>query len=358
MYAAPVRLKAALIGGCMLAFSSAEAEPPALTGFIDATYNRNLSAGKGATTNLHHSFDAQANSFLLNAVHLAATGNSGEELSYVIEVDMGTDAAATNSGGLGTGDEMDLQEAYLTYRKPDGKLGFKAGKFVTYQGIEVIESGANPTITRGLLFGLAEPYTHTGIVATYQLTGAVDLHAGLINGWDLFVDNNTRPTGVVKLGYSGGDPLALTLSAYLGPEQAGNTDNNRMSVDATGVSKSVENLDLWFQANYGKEDKAALDGGDATWIGFGLQPLYHFSDTFCLGARYEYFKDSDGARTGHVQALQNISLSVTPAYYLTKSLLSRVEFRTDMSDEDVFTDADGKASGQQMQVTAEMIYSF
>ncbi|MBI2505700.1 MAG: porin [Candidatus Latescibacteria bacterium] len=356
MYAAPFRLKAALIGGCIVAFSSAGAESPALSGFIDATYNRNLQSGdSGPTTNQHHSFDAQANSFLLNAVHLAATGSSGEELSYAIEVDMGTDAAAINSGGLGTGDEMDLQEAYVTYRKPDSKLGFKAGKFVTYNGIEVIESGANPTVTRGYLFGLAEPYTHTGIVATYQLSQALDVHLGAVNGWDLFVDNNTRPTGVVKLGYSGGDPLALTVSAYLGPEQAGNTDDSRMSVDATGVSKSVKNLDLWFQVNYGSEAKVAA-GEDASWLGFGLQPLYHFSEKTCLGVRYEYFKDSDGARSGTTQALQNISIA--PAYYLTKSLLSRLEVRADMSDEDVFTDSDGEATGQQLQVAAEMIYSF
>lgn len=358
MSTAPICLKTALIGACcILAISSANAESPAISGFIDATYNRNLQSGDaGPTTNYHHSFDAQANTFLLNAVHLAAVGSSGEELSYVIEVDMGTDAAAINSGGLGTGDEMDLQEAYLTYRRPSSKLGFKVGKFVTYQGIEVIESGANPTVTRGHLFGLAEPYTHTGIVATYQLSQAFDVHLGAVNGWDLYVDNNKRPTGVLKLGYSGGDPLTLTVSTYMGPEQAGNTDNIRTSLDATGVSKSIKNVDLWFQFNYGMEDGVAADGGDASWMGFGLQPLYHLSEKVSLGARYEYFKDSDGARSGTVETLQNISIA--PAYSLTKSLVSRVEFRADMSDQDVFMDADGKATGQQLQVAAEMIYSF
>jgi hypothetical protein len=345
-----------VLTGSMWLTAGAWAETPKINGFIDFTYNRNLSAGKRAMTNLHHSFDAQANSFLLNAAHLAATGASGDNLSYTVEVDMGTDAAATNSGGLGAGDEMDLQEAYMVYRCPSSKLGFKAGKFASYQGIEVIESGANPTVTRGLLFGLAEAYTHTGIAATYQLSSAVDLNAGLINGWDLFVDNNTRPTGVFKLGYSGGDKLALTLSGYLGPEKAGNTDDTRLSLDATGITKSVKKLDLWFQGNYGKEAKAALDGGDAAWLGFGLQPLYHLSDTFCLGARYEYFKDSDGARTGQVQALQNIS--VAPAYCLTKNLMSRAEVRMDMSDEKVFADSDGKPTDGQLQVTAELIYSF
>ena len=108
----------------------------------------------------------------------------------------------------------------------------------------------------------------------------------------------------------------------------------------------------------GKEEKAAPDGGDATWVGFGLQPVYHLSKKVCLGARFEHFKDSDGARTpDHMaQTLQNISIA--PAYCLTKNLVSRVEFRSDMSDMDVYTDGDGKATGTQMGVTAEMIYSF
>ena len=342
---------AAVLGWAVLA----GAEGPKVNGFVDLSYNRNLSAGKSATTNTLHSFDSAANTFLLNAVHLAANGSGGDAVSYTVEMDMGTDAAATNSGGLGAGDEMDLQEAYVVYHRPGAKLGFKAGKFVTYEGIEVIESGANPTITRGLLFGLAEPYTHTGAVATYQLSSALDVNAGVVNGWDLFVDNNRRPTGVVKLGYNGGDKLALTVSAYMGPEQAGNTDNTRLSLDATGITKSVKKVDLWFQANYGKEDQAAPDGGDAAWMGFGLQPIFHLSDKFCLGARYEYFKDSDGARSGAVQALQTVSL--VPTYCLSEGLVTRAEIRMDRSDEKVFVDKDG-ATDQQLQVAAEMVFSF
>ncbi|MFA6110314.1 MAG: porin [Candidatus Latescibacterota bacterium] len=335
---------------------SAGAESPRLSGFIDLTYNRNLSAGESATTNLYHSFDAQTNTFLLNAAHLNASGASGDDLSYTIEVDLGSDAAVTNAGGLGTGDEIDLQEAYLVWRRPSSALGIKAGKFASYHGIEVIESGGNPTITRGFLFNLAEAYTHAGIMATWQFSPAVDLHAGLINGWDLFADNNQRPTGVLKLGYSGGDRLALTLSGYLGSEKPGETGDARLSLDATGLTKSVPGLDLWFQANYGREPAAAPDGRDAAWIGFGLQPLYHFSNAFSLGARYEYFDDADGARTGRSQLLQ--TFSVAPAFSLTQNLVARIEARLDLSEEKVFSDSDGKPTGHQLQAATELICSF
>jgi hypothetical protein len=355
--AAPrLRVGLAALAGVLLALSRAGADRPQVTGAVNLSYNRNLSSPGEAAANLYHSFDARANTFLLNAAHLAAAGASGDRLSYGVEMDMGTDAAVTNSGGLGTGDEMDLQEAYLVYRRPRSRIGFKAGKSATYQGIETIESGANPTVTRGLLFGLAEPYTHTGIVATCQLGAAVDLHAGLVNGWDLFVDNNSRPTAVVKLGYSGGDRLALTVSGYLGPEQADNTGDIRLSLDATGVTKSVKDLDLWFQANWGREDRAAPDGADAAWFGFGLQPLYHFGDSFSLGGRYEYFHDADGARTGVAQTLQN--LSIAPTCRLTEGLAARAEFRVDQSDRKVFRDSDSAPTDRQALLTAELLLSF
>ena len=43
-----------------------------------------------------------------------------------------------------------------------GDLTLTGGKFVTYEGIEVIEGPVNPTLTRGFLFGLAEAIGHVG----------------------------------------------------------------------------------------------------------------------------------------------------------------------------------------------------
>jgi len=62
-------------------------------------------------------------------------------------------------------------------------LTFTAGKFVTSEGIEVIEGNQDYTVTRGFLFGLAEPYTTTGVKADYQFTKQLDLMLGVVNGW-------------------------------------------------------------------------------------------------------------------------------------------------------------------------------
>ena len=319
---------------------------PVISGFVDVTYNYNLSDPAGGITPFH-SYTAPHNSFLLNAAHLALSGE-GEQLRYAVEVDLGTDAAV-NSGD----DDVDLQEAYVSYVSSSG-VGFLVGKFVTFSGIEVIESGSNPTISRGFLFGLAEAFTHVGAVATYQVSPSLDLALGVINGWDLVVDNNDAKMLVAKLGYST-DGASVTVSGYAGPDQAGDEDNWRLSGDVTGMV-ALGAVELWGQVNAGSEEGTALDGDTGRWIGFGLQPVWRASSRFSLGGRAELFSDGDGARTGVDQTLFN--LTVTPAFLVAPGLVVRGEVRVDVSNEDVFVDEDADASGTQVVALAEAIYSF
>src|SRR5688500_5962825 len=165
---------------------------PTISGFIDGTYNYNFNHPAAGVTP-YHTYTAPHHSFLLNAAHLALTGGDGK-LSYALEIDAGTDAFVNTLD-----DDFDVQEAWAAYTTDLG-LGFKVGKFVTFNGIEVIESGANPTISRGFLFGLAEPFTHVGALVTYKISDQLDVAAGAVNGWDVMVDNNSTKTMVGKLG--------------------------------------------------------------------------------------------------------------------------------------------------------------
>ncbi|HKE18311.1 MAG TPA: outer membrane beta-barrel protein [Kofleriaceae bacterium] len=319
---------------------------PRIAGSLDVSYNYNaLQPVNGET--LFHAYHVQHDTFLLNAAHLAVTG-SGQSLSYAVEVDLGSDAAV-DSGD----DDVDVQEAWVAYVSPRG-LGVKAGKFVTYEGIEVIESGANPTISRGLLFGLAEPFTHVGAVVTYEIDDRFDVAGGVLNGWDVVADNNHGKTFVGKLGYTG-DGSLVTASAYAGPEQADNSDDWRFSADVTGMMK-LGTIDLWAQVNAGGEQGAAADGEGATWFGAGVQPVFHVSDSFAVGARGEVFRDADGARTGVEQTIVN--LTATPAYTVAAGLVVRAELCVDLSSEDVFADDDGDPHGSQALALGEVLYSF
>jgi len=314
------------------------------SGYFSASYNYNVAKG---TTNTLRSYDFKANQILLNNLHLVASGSPSEKLSYTAELDFGSDASVHGLLHQGTilplapGQvpgpvAVDIQEAYMTYAFSD-KFKFTGGKFVTFEGIEVIESPANPTISRGYLFGLAEPFTHVGGYVTYQATGEVDLKVGVINGWDLLVDNNPNKTIISRLGINLGDPLSVGISFYTGVEQL-NSSDARNSFDLTGVTKIIPDVALNFQANYGTETISSVD---AKWFGFGLQPVIPINENLNLGVRAEYFADDQGARTG-IGNLNALNFSVVPAYKYD-GVTFRFEYRFDNSSQNIFVKEVGTA---------------
>jgi hypothetical protein len=331
----------------------AEAAGPKISGFVDTTYNYNVNR-PASGKNTYFSYDAQHNNFSLNTADVALSGSIGDTLSYYVQVDAGANAAV-DAFAYGAA-IFDVQEAYAQYASKD-KWGIKIGKFVTYSGIEVIESGSNPTISRGYLFGLAEPSTHVGGVVTYQVTDEVDVAIGAINGWDLLADNNKFKMIVAKVGLSFGDALGLTISSYVGPDQANNTDHWRATFDVTGVSKHG-NTTLNFQANYGFEQKVTMAGEDDSWFGLGIQPVFKLADRLSLGVRGEMFRDDKGSRGGVVPEALLFNATVAPAFTLTPNFVLRVEARFDVSNKDAFEAHDGTAKNSQIVGMCEALASF
>jgi len=375
---------------------------PSISGFIDSSYDYNF-AGNLAMTNPLRSFDAAANTFLLNDVQLKATGTVSKETSYTVKTDFGTDAAVIHSGpsfsastskvsyldgstgpdpnnpgnliyltqtaNVVTGTSgipavaVEVEEAYLTYSPANlSGLSITVGKFVTYEGIEVIESGANPTISRGLLFGLAEAYTHTGIKFAYTVNSMITVGAGLVNGWDLFIDNNSGKTGIGQVQLSWGDPLFVSIQGSYGPEQASSVDpaqlNQRSSIDLVAVTKVLPMTTLNLQANYGQENwPTAL----STWRGVGVQPVIALNSSWSLGVRYEQFVNDAGDRMGGVATEAN-SFTVAPTWAMASNLVARAEYRYDQTagpaGGNIFVDTAGMPKNDASTASLEFIQSF
>jgi hypothetical protein len=104
-------------------------------------------------------------------------------------VTAGIDSQKNHSLGIfrGTNDtfpfrnthKYDLQEAYVSFLLPLGDgLIVKGGKFVTLLGYEVIESPNNLNFSRGYLFALAIPLTHTGGLLSYTFGEQFSVTAG------------------------------------------------------------------------------------------------------------------------------------------------------------------------------------
>ena len=349
---------------------------PKLSGFIDTSFVYDLNKPVSRVTNFR-SFDRRTDTFLLNAIQINVEGDMKDGIGYYSELAFGTDPSAYKSVGSQAPTEpglpgapsatiynVEVQEAFLTYKCPMTSVMLKAGKFVTQHGIEVIESKDNFTITRGHLFTLAEPYTHTGVLVGYALPKYLDLWVGAVNGWDNYTDNNSGKTLVARLGVNLGEMLTGSFSFLHGAEQNGTTNNTRSSVDTTWFIKPVKMATIGIQFIGGGENQTSIadrnsdgiaDGGVGHWYGFGLQPKVDVTDKFFVGTRYEWFSDLDGARTGGTQILQNITLS--PGVHMTDNLMARLEWRHDWSTRRVLLDGMGARSDTNT-LGAEFIYKF
>jgi len=313
------------------AAAAAEAEKPAPTvsGHIEAAYHLAASAPKGqGAPLLLRSYDSQGrNSFIFHAAHLAVNHALNDQVSGTIEIDAGSDASV-DAYAYGSG-LFDVQEAYMTY-KPSN-FSVTAGKYVTYEGIEVVEGPANPTLTRGYLYGLAEPVTTTGVKAHYDFDGKADLGLGFVNGWDNIIDDNGAKMLAFRLGATPSDAFFAGLSGYIdiGGKDT-HADNGLMSFDLTGCVELSDSFMLWFQANYGRQKAPPGGGDDPAWFGFGVQPVYTMND-FSLGGRVEFFKDKEGARTGTGPDASFLNITLTPGYTFGGGFTARLEYRMDLS---------------------------
>jgi hypothetical protein len=317
----------------------APAPTPTITGFVDVGYHLSLSYPHSTVPSEDgaeqfamplRSYDAVSNTFLLHAAHVALNHSFSDALSATIEIDAGSDAALTASAPF-TGSLFDVQEAYAQYN--DSGFNLTVGKFATYAGIEVIEGPINPTLTRGYLYGMAEAFTHTGLKAGYTSEGGVSFAVGIVNGWDILVDNNDWKTFIWRLGYSS-DTFFGGFSGSYGPEGLDNEDNGRLSLDITG-GVIAGDLTFNFQGNFGSEKDVAMNAmGEVesdTWFGLGVQPVYT-SGQFSFGGRLEWFMNKYGTRTLiGIEDGSFLNITLTPGVTLADHFTARLEYRIDLA---------------------------
>ncbi len=342
---------------------------PKISGFIDTIYNYNFHKPLSQTTKIGtpktttagpnnvSSFATRAHDITFNAAQVALTG-SLKDANYVIKIEAGSDANVIHPlTGAGTAGSFDLEEAYFTTPLFNSGVNLKLGKFVTLEGIEVIESPSDPTISRGYLFGMAEPFTHVGFLLSRPLPiKGLELRAGLVNGWDVLTDNNTGKTVVTGLGINYGDLATGGLSVYYGPEQTGNNSHNRTSVDLTVATKPLSQLTLNLQGNWGQE--GGISKKVDQWDGYGVQPVWQFTDKFSLGGRIEHMENKLGSRFG-TSGGKLTNFTITPTYKLNGSITTRIEYRHDMANKSFFEGKDGVFDQKTLdQMLAEFIYSF
>ncbi len=264
----------------------------------------------------------------------------------------------------GKAQDFDLPQVFFSYSAPVGRgLRFDVGKFVTQVGYEVIGGyeDYNDNASRSLLFGFAEPFTHTGLRITYPFSERVSALFMLVNGWDNVRDNNRGKTVGAQLAFAPTGRASVSVSYLGGPEQ-NDASNMRHLLDLVGTWKPNGRLSLATNYDYGAEARvplAATAGGgieDVTWQGIAGYARVDLTARFFVTVRAERFDDPQGARTGCRQTLSEVTL--TPAFRVRPDVVVRGDLRRDHSDREVFEKEDGRFGRNQVTASLNGVFVF
>jgi hypothetical protein len=335
--------------------------PIQIGGELDVTYQYSFNRPDDRVNALRIFDDEDANDFNVHAANIFFDGTAKEagQAGFRIDLGIGTDArkyaaydraasltsqffeedadgvldpdAITTVTQNNTDRLFDLQEAYIDYIAPVANgIHFSFGKFVTPIGLEVLESGGNWNATRSFNFGLAIPFTHTGIRATYEVFENWSIQGYIVNGWDNLQDNNRSKTGIFVSTWSPVDWFTWTVSGSVGTDTEDEDSDTRYLVNTVMSFTPWETLEFALVGNYGYEenqslvrrnlaadfttldpaDVASSSPDDAEWYGLAGYVKWQFLENWYVAGRGEYFADRGGSRTGLPQELYSATATV------------------------------------------------
>ena len=317
--------------------------------------------------------------------------------------------------------ELDIHELYAEYIAPIGNgLKIQAGKINTLIGYETINSWENPSISRSWTFGLSQAFTTTGVRVTYPFGSWATVALGVINGWDNIEDNNRSKTFEWKTDFTPHEMFGIAFYGSYGAEQSngnavfgnaatGVCANGTLGCDPTAKRTVVGSIitikptpkdTLVLEPYYGNEGNASAAGyntssRNARWNALLAYYTHDFNDqtqphAFSLRVRGEIFEDAGGARTcvggnnfnggtnvcagspggfsGGAPGGFNLQTGAGPRqtlwggtftlqYKPAPSLITRVEFRYDKSDQNVFL-RDNVGINNQQTLGFQVVYLF
>ena len=162
-------------------------------GWVEGSWTYNFDTPAGGI-NVGRSFaDFEDQDPTLNQIVLfvdRAVDTKKFDIGGRVEFMWGADARGIHSNGLfdhygfndGPNNQFDLTQAYVDLSLGGG-LKIRAGKFVTTVGYEYINPNQNALFSRSFLFNFAIPFTHTGVLAFYDVNDKFQVYGGITRGW-------------------------------------------------------------------------------------------------------------------------------------------------------------------------------
>ncbi|MEX2286258.1 MAG: outer membrane beta-barrel protein [Planctomycetaceae bacterium] len=268
--------------------------------------------------------DHEWKSFNLNQMYLysekVADGTCGWDWGYRADFLYGVDGNEGQAFGNPPG-EWDFLNGYdhgiyewaipqLYAEVAYDKLSVKLGHFFTPTGYDVFQPSGNFFFSHQILWYNAEPFTHTGALATYKATDNTSVSAGWVAGWDTGFDQfQGGSQGLVVLTQKLSENTTLVYFNLFG--DSGWRGDNNVCQGAILTQTWTEKFSTVHQFDVMGSEGAfdfATTGVVGDSVGFENYAFYQINDTLKAGARLEWLK-ADGVTYYTITGGVNIKVS-------------------------------------------------
>ncbi|MEP6755586.1 MAG: outer membrane beta-barrel protein [Chthonomonadales bacterium] len=346
-----------VFGMCLSSVSRADDPKPepdtggkiTIKGLLDFYYQYGFNhAPVGAATG-GRSFDVKndAFSFSLAEVNITREPSKKIPIGFTLTGTVGKTADLVHATEPGSANTYKyLQQVYGTY-VTTGKtpVTIDFGKFVTFLGLEVIESPSNDNYSRSLLFNYAIPFYHAGVRFSAPLTKTVTGGLYIVNGWNNVEEDNGGKSLGASLSFTPNPKVNLIFN-YLGGDEsvgAGLPANlNVQLLEMVGTFNLSPIIKLGANVDYATASKPGMAGGH--WSGQAIYGRYQLQGEKAIAVRLEHFEDTNGLRTGAAQNINEATVTFEKSW--GASFLSRLEFRHDHAGTNFFPSGGGGSKTQ------------
>ncbi|MCE1165955.1 MAG: porin [Bacteroidetes bacterium] len=251
-----------------------------------------------------------------------------------------------------------IQEANVGF-SPVKNLWIDGGYFVTHIGAESF-----PKFNYFSTFALPsvfEPFIQSGVKVSYDFSEKFTACIHILNGFNMFEDNNRNKSAGIQLVYTPSQKLKITYNNIFGNEQPEGLPGkvrllNNLIFNVTPSDK----IDVTAAFDYGMQEHSKLSdlSKSANYYGLSIAGKYKFTPKYSVSLRGDYFEDLDGvvsAYTANGPGVKANSITIGCEYKPVDNAYLRLEYRylQTAADQMIFENNSNKRSEATMSLGFE-----
>ncbi|HCO27552.1 MAG: hypothetical protein CME31_07835 [Gimesia sp.] len=267
------------------------------------------------------------------------------------------DNATANQIGLA------MPQMYASFYAPIGNgVTINAGHFYTLIGYEVVPATGNFFYSRAYTMQYNEPFTHTGVLASTDLSDNLSVTGGITTGWDDFQNQNNEWSFLGSIGWtSDSEDTSVTFAISSGGENDAFGGTSNLTIfSIVAQQKLTDNLSYVFQHDhmFFPNNDANAAGVTAEAYGINQYLFYDICDSTRAGMRVEWWRDHNGTQLGN-PGTNYYEITAGLNHKLNSCIQVRPEIRWDWADgADPWTTKSGATKDSQFTVGTDVILVF